>query len=553
MILDKGEPKAPERLGPYRLDQLLGRGGMGEVRRAWDERLLRWVALKQVRADAAPHHGRERLRREARAVARLNHPAIVHVYDILEGEDGDWIVMELVEGRTLRRLLDEETVLSPARAVQLGRQIAEGLAEAHAHGILHRDLKATNVIVTPFGRAKILDFGLAKEIPREDGEESQEPTVSTPGLILGTCFAMSPEQAMGRTLDQRSDLFSLGSLLYEMLTGDPPFRAETAAQSLALVVYSQLRPLQESHPELPAEVCDLVDWLLQKEPRHRPQSTAVVLQVLESAGPAGGGAVAGLRPPPAPGLDDPTAATFVDRSAHPAARPARGEESRQSGGERRTVTIVCCALAQLDRAPGESGGLDLEVLSEAVLALESLGREICQELDGFLGGVLSRMLWLCFGYPQAHENDSERAVRAARELQARFAALPPAAVHRLAVRVGVHTGPAVVVTRAAIGETLQPGPTFDIALAIQNQAPAGRIAVSAASRQLLGPRFATESLPAVHLKDLDVTIAVYELGLPLEPVARGADSCLPSSTARQSCRSSSTASAGPAQEWARRC
>ena len=160
-------PRPPERLGPYRLDRLLGSGGMGEVWRAWDERLDRWVALKQIRADATLRHGRERLRREARTAAGLNHPAIVHVYDILEGADGDWIVMELVEGRTLRRLLDEEGALSPARAVRLCREIAEGLAEAHAHGILHRDLKAGNVIVGPSGRAKILDFGLAKEIPRE--------------------------------------------------------------------------------------------------------------------------------------------------------------------------------------------------------------------------------------------------------------------------------------------------------------------------------------------------------------------------------------------------
>ena len=502
---------------------------MGEVWRAWDERLRRWVALKQVRADAAPRHGRERLRREARAVARLNHPAIVHVYDLLEGEDGDWIVMELVEGRTLRRLLDEETVVAPARAVQLGRQVAEGLAEAHAHGILHRDLKATNVVVTPFGRAKILDFGLAKEILREDGGESQEQTVSTPGLILGTCYAMSPEQAFGRPLDERSDLFSLGSLLYEMLTGEPPFRAETAALSLARVVHFELPPLQESHPELPVEVCDLVDWLLQKEPSQRPQSTAVVLQALEAAGLFGGGAVPALRSASSSGLDDETVVTLVEQPAHPVARPAREareEGGRQSSGERRTVTIVCCALGPLDRASGESGGLDLEVLSEAAMAFESLGREVCRELDGSLGAVFHRMLWLCFGYPQAQENDAERAVRAARELAARFAALPFAAAHRLAVRAGVHTGPAVVVTRPATGEALQPGHTFDIALAIQGQVPAGRIAVSAASRQLLAGRFATQPLPAVHLKDLDATVAVYEIGLPREPADRE-DSPLP--------------------------
>ncbi len=361
-------PEPPERLGPYRLDQLLGRGGMGEVWRAWDERLDRWVALKQIRADAPLRHGRERLRREARAVARLSHPAIVHVYDILESADGDWIVMELVVGRTLRVLLDEEGALPPARAVRLCREIAEGLAEAHANGILHRDLKASNVIVGPSGRAKILDFGLAKEIPREGEADSQELTGSTPGVVLGTCFAMSPEQALGHPLDQRSDLFSLGSLFYEMLIGEAPFRAESPTLSLAKVVRDEVPPLQETHPAIPATVCELVDWLLQKEPRDRPQSAVEVLAALDIA--AGS---------PAPPRVNDFASSTLAEPVSLAGRPAAEEEHRQSGGERRTVTIVCCALVQSDRPTGEGSALDVEVLSEATAAFEGLGREACRE------------------------------------------------------------------------------------------------------------------------------------------------------------------------------
>ncbi len=491
-------------------------GGMGAVWRAWDERLERWVALKQVRADLTLHRGRERLWREARAVARLNHPSIVHVYDILEGGDGDWIVMEFITGKTVRRLLDEETAFPAEDAVRVCREITEGLGEAHAQGVLHRDLKANNVIVASSGRAKILDFGLAKEIPRDDRPEGRDETLSVPGLVMGTCHAMSPEQVLGHALDERSDLFSLGSLLYEMLTGEAPFRAETNALSLARVVEHRPPPLQRSHPAIPPDVCELVDWLLQKSPQDRPQSAAEVLAALEAAA-----ARSNRRAMPAPRLapprpEEPPATTLIERPPRePANRPAPDAGFQQRGGERRTVTIVCCALVQLDRSSGEAR--EIEVLSEAAITFESLGREICQELSGSLCAVANRTLWLCFGYPRAHEDDAERAVRAAREFQARLAALPISAAHRLAVRTGVHTGSAIVVNRSGKDPALQPGDTFDVALAIQSHVPAGRIGVSATSRKLLGRKFAMQPLPDVHLKDLDVSVAVYELGPQIEP------------------------------------
>ena len=226
-------PREGERIGPYHLESPIGSGGMGTVWRAWDERLRRHVAVKQVlRGKVA--QGRERLRREARAAARLSHPAIVHVYDFLEGDDADWIVMELVRGETLRQRLDREGRLAVGRALELGREIAGGLAEAHAQGILHRDLKAANIMVTASGHARILDFGLAKRL-QEDGHETAgfDQTLSIPGMVLGTCFAMSPEQVLGSDLDARSDLFSLGSLLYEALTGNSPFCAEDAQATLS--------------------------------------------------------------------------------------------------------------------------------------------------------------------------------------------------------------------------------------------------------------------------------------------------------------------------------
>ncbi|MEE8586181.1 MAG: serine/threonine-protein kinase, partial [Acidobacteriota bacterium] len=178
-----------EYIGAYRLQRLLGSGGMGEVYLAFDDRLNRNVAIKRIRADAemSPER-RQRLRREAQAVAALNHPCIVQIYDILEDESGDSIVMEYVEGQPLTRLLAQGLDGSQA---QLAHQVAEGLGEAHAKRLVHRDLKSDNIMVTPAGQVKILDFGLAKQFSQPMSEES----LTQAGTLLGTTHSMSPEQA----------------------------------------------------------------------------------------------------------------------------------------------------------------------------------------------------------------------------------------------------------------------------------------------------------------------------------------------------------------------
>jgi serine/threonine-protein kinase len=184
--------------------------------------------------------------------------------------------MELVDGRTVQALL-REGPLDPQRALRLGREIAEGLAEAHAHGFIHRDLKSSNVMVTPAGRAKILDFGVAKQIL----PEVKETTLSTPGSVIGTSYAMSPEQAMGLPLDGRSDLFSLGSLLYEMVTGEAPFRAESGQATLARVCSFRQRPASRVGPEVSHEFSDLIDQLLEKDPVDRPAGALEVAEAMD--------------------------------------------------------------------------------------------------------------------------------------------------------------------------------------------------------------------------------------------------------------------------------
>lgn len=270
----------PRRVGPYRLERKLGAGGMGVVWAAWDERLERRVALKQIRPEvAADPRRRERFRREARAVARLDHPAVVPIHDLIEAREGDWLVLQYVDGVTLAERL-RQGPLAPGEVVSLARDVLGALEAAHAHGLLHRDLKAENVILARSGRAMVLDFGLAKLFERDSPASGTPPTLAEG--IVGTCRAMSPEQANGLTLDPRSDLFSLGVLLYEAATGLSPFNAGTPVETLTRVCTHLQPPARELAPAVPESLSALIDALLEKEAGRRPRSAGDALARLEA-------------------------------------------------------------------------------------------------------------------------------------------------------------------------------------------------------------------------------------------------------------------------------
>jgi serine/threonine-protein kinase len=253
----------PERIGPYRVIQRLGAGGMGEVVLAHDDRLDRLVAIKRLHDDlAATPERRERLRREARIVARLNHPAIVQIHDVLQQGAHDYLIMEYIEGQTLRARCDAGP-MTVAEVLGIAHQIALGMAAAHDLGVIHRDLKTENILITPAGRAKITDFGVAKL----DGDDP----LTAEGAVVGTFRAMSPEQALGRAIDHRSDLFSFGILLYEALAGMSPFRAETPFLTVQRLVADDPQPITELVPSISGELARLVHQLLAKEPLLRPR------------------------------------------------------------------------------------------------------------------------------------------------------------------------------------------------------------------------------------------------------------------------------------------
>jgi serine/threonine-protein kinase len=330
-------PRRIERIGPYRIEERLGAGGMGEVYQAYDERLDRRVAVKLIRPESsASDTARERFRREARAAAGLSHPSVVQIHDILDSGEGDAIVMEYVEGTSLAHLLRRGSLGLP-RALRLARQIAEGLAAAHARGIVHRDLKAENVMVTETDHAKILDFGLAKRL----ATGAEEPSLTEVHAIVGTSRSMSPEQAQGLPVDHRSDLFSLGTLLYEMLAGRSPFLGTTPLETMTRVCSFQPQPLTDLDPRISQRASDLVGRLLEKDPARRPQSAREVLAELERLG--------SLEPVTAAGAGDTadTGETLVEAPDQRTATPAAPGPDAAAGvpWRRRWVLALTLGLA----------------------------------------------------------------------------------------------------------------------------------------------------------------------------------------------------------------
>jgi eukaryotic-like serine/threonine-protein kinase len=290
------------RLGPYEILAAIGAGGMGEVYRARDPRLGRDVAIKVLPASFSADADRlRRFEQEARAAGILNHPNITAVLDIGEHEGAPYVVQELLEGETLRQALAGG--LSPRKAIDHAIQIAHGLAAAHEKGIVHRDLKPENVFVTKDGRLKILDFGLAKLTHLEEGSQATNlPTATAgtePGMVLGTLGYMSPEQVRGRPADARSDIFSFGAILYEMLAGQRAFKGDSAADTMSAILKEDPPDLSVTNQNVAPGVERIVRHCLEKNPEQRFQSArdlAFDLEALSGVSAPGRAAAGPMEP-----------------------------------------------------------------------------------------------------------------------------------------------------------------------------------------------------------------------------------------------------------------
>src|SRR3954465_12837388 len=262
--------------GRYRLEAKLGSGGMSAVYLARDEALDRAVAVKVMHGEMSEQADQlERFRQEARSVAKLSHPNVVAVIDA--GEDGGhpYIVFEYVEGETLKQRINREGALPPQEAIAYAIEIARGLSMAHARNMVHRDIKPQNILIDAEGRAKLTDFGISRQL-EQDG-------MTATGRVLGTTDYVAPEQAMGRKVDPRTDIYSLGVVLYEMLVGQVPFSADSQVGVAMKHVNEDLPDVQQRRPELSAAAALVVERATTKDPNDRYQSVGELIDDLSTA------------------------------------------------------------------------------------------------------------------------------------------------------------------------------------------------------------------------------------------------------------------------------
>src|SRR6185369_1269475 len=280
------ELKPGEVVGSYEINSFIGRGGMGEVYLAEDKRLRRKVALKLLPSSVTKDISRlHRFEQEARAASALNHPNIIAIYEVIETNGTLIMATELVEGETLRQRLNSGA-LSLSEVLNSAIQIAGALSAAHKAGIIHRDIKPENIMIRPDGYVKVLDFGLAKltepSSPQLFTEASTQKVRTGSGVVIGTIGYMSPEQARGQSVDARSDIFNLGAVIYEMVTGQKPFPGETPSDTLAAILKSEPPALSQVDPQTPAELERIVTKALRKDREERYQVVKDLLLDLKS-------------------------------------------------------------------------------------------------------------------------------------------------------------------------------------------------------------------------------------------------------------------------------
>jgi serine/threonine protein kinase/tetratricopeptide (TPR) repeat protein len=514
------------RLDHYRVLKVIGRGGMGIVLLAEDINLRRLVALKVIRPEVgqSPSH-RDRFLREARAMAQVRSDHVVTVYQVDQAGDVCYLAMELLEGEPLDRWLERERTPSLGEVLRIGREIALALAAAHARGLVHRDVKPANIwLEAAARRVKLLDFGLARP-------QVGDASVTNPGMVVGTPMYMAPEQATGEPLDGRADLFSLGSVLYQMATGRPPFEGKSPLLVLSAVV-SLTPPLaSQLNPAVPAALTDLISRLLAKKPAGRPASAAAVVEALQAiegtgtvrAGPTGRDTIvapeadlpgAGVQTQSRSPLAETRLAETPSSSVPSQLRPGElSEVSRRRAreAERRQVTVLVCGCNLFE----SDAYLELETEDQVQIlrVFQQAGEQVVRHFDGTVVQCNEQGLLACFGYPVAQEDAARRAAEAALRLVDDLKALggPFRHVPDLAVDpwVGLHSGPAIVEVKEDVVSLV--GDARNVAVRLKDVAVPGQVICTEVIQRLFRDQFQCAKLGEQKIKGVNRPVTLFRV------------------------------------------
>jgi len=462
----------------YRIIERMGGGGMGVVYRARDERLERDIALKFLSPHlSADEVAKRRFLIEARAAAAIEHPNICTVHEIGDTDDGQlFIVMACYDGETLDRRIARGP-LPLDDALRIASEMARGLGKAHDRGIVHRDIKPANVMITADGLVKILDFGIAKL--------SDVSITQTVGAI-GTVAYMSPEQAFGETVDHRTDIWSLGVVLYEMLSGVRPFCGPGEQAVLVAALSAEPVALHTLRADVPATVDALIRRAMAKRAQDRFANAGELLAALMASA---------VRDAPSVSAGGP-ARMPADDSA------ARRQSTLTRGGERRQVTVVACTI---DGQQPLLERLAPEEADQVLAGLRAAAEEVAAEFGGIVNHCSGDELVMLFGVPFAHEEDAVRGVRAALALRARVTALASMLDARLAaglrLRAGIHVGQVVAQQlRSGDRQFRIAGAPADVAARLNSAAEADTILLSPETRRLVAPFVHSEPARAVAMQ-----------------------------------------------------
>lgn len=484
------EPDELGRLAHYRILKLLGHGGMGIVLQAEDTQLQRPVALKVMRPELGRSlSNRQRFLREARAMAQVRSDHVVTVHQVGQIDDVCFLAMELLLGESLDQRLDRVGTMPLDESLRIGHEIALALAAAHTRGLIHRDVKPANVwLEAPSGRVKLLDFGLARP-------QDTDAHLTKSGTIVGTPMYMAPEQARGIAVDGRADLFSLGCVLYQMVTGRPAFQGTTALAVLTTVLTETPVPASQYNPLIPISLTNLFSRLLAKQPDDRPGSAEAVSTELQ--------AIANSLSIPAAGSS--TRVVPIDsvvRAVSPVAVPlsllkTRESESTQTSqsqsrareAERRQVTVLVCGCELFESEAYL--GLESEDQAQVLLAFKQACEKTIKDFDGTVVQFNEQGLVSCFGFPIAYEDTAHRAARAGLRLLDDLRTLGKQLLQTQNLEakpwVGLHTGPAIVELKGDAVSLI--GEARNVAVRLKEAATPSQVICTETTHRLFKGRF----------------------------------------------------------------